>query len=385
MNKQNKKIIILGSTGSVGRQTVDVARAYSVTVEGIAAYQNIHCLEEQIRLMHPRFCAVLHEEAAKDLSVRTADTDTKIVSGQEGLLQMIEASGADMAFNSIMGRAGLEPTLAAIHRGMDIALANKETLVCAGELVMQAAKENRVKILPVDSEHSAIFQCLLAGKREEVKRLILTASGGPFFGRTKDELRGISKEQALKHPTWSMGQKISIDSATMMNKGFEIIEACHLFGLSADKVDVIVHRESIIHSMVEFTDGCVMAQMGLPDMRSCIRYALFYPDRCVYQGESLDLTTLGKLTFYSPDEDTFSLLPLARRAFQTGGLLPCVLNAANEAAVDLFLHDQIEFMDIFDIVTKVVQTYPNSENPTLFEIMQADKEVRSAVKEGMLK
>ncbi|MCI8332282.1 MAG: 1-deoxy-D-xylulose-5-phosphate reductoisomerase [Clostridiales bacterium] len=382
MEKQSKKIIILGSTGSVGRQTVDVANSYSITVDGIAAYQNIACLEEQIRMLSPRYCAVLNEEAAKDLTVRTADTNTQILSGPQGLLHMIEESDADMAFNSIMGRAGLEPTLAAIHRGMDIALANKETLVCAGELVMQAAKENNVKILPVDSEHSAIFQCLLSGKREEVKHLLLTASGGPFLGRKKDELCGITKEQALKHPTWSMGQKISIDSATMMNKGFEIIEACHLFGVSADKVEVVVHRESVIHSMVEFTDGCVMAQMGVPDMRSCVRYALFYPDRCDYQGEGLNLAALGKLTFYAPDEETFTLLPLARQAYVAGGLLPCVLNAANEAAVDLFLHDKIGFTDIFDIVTRAVQTYPNQKAPTLAQIMQADQQVREAVKEG---
>ena len=364
----------------MGRQTVEVARESSVGVDGLCAHSNITLLEEQIRILHPRFCAVLDPAAAKALKARTADTSTKVLSGLEGLTRMIEESEADIAFNSIMGRAGLEPTLTAIEKGMDVALANKETLVCAGTIVMQAARDKGVRILPVDSEHSAIFQCLFSGKREEVANIYLTASGGPFFGRRRAALTGVTKEQALAHPTWKMGQKISIDSATMMNKGFEVIEACHLFGVSADQVQVLVHRQSIVHSMVEFTDGCVIAQLGLPDMRSCIRYALTYPNRGTCPGPRLDLTAVGGVTFEKPDEQTFTLLPLARWAFAQGGLLPCVLNGANEAAVDLFLHEQIGFVQIFDIVERVVREYPNVQNPGLNDIVRADIQSRKLVR-----
>lgn len=378
--KIDKKILLLGSTGSVGTQAADVAREHKLTVDGICAARSVDTLEEQIREFHPRVCAVLDESAASELRVRVADTATQILAGTAGVLEMIDSSDADAAVNSIMGRAGLEPTLAAIGKGMNIALANKETLVTAGHIVMDVARKAGVAILPVDSEHCAIFQCLRAGEHDEVSRLILTASGGPFFGRKREELEAITVEQALAHPTWKMGAKITIDSATMMNKGFEVIEACHLFGVTPDEVDVVVHRESVIHSMVEFVDRSVIAQLAVPDMRMCVRYALTYPERAESAGEKLDFARIGRLTFASPDDENFPMLSLARSAFKKGGLIPCVLNGANETAVALFLDGKICFTDIFDLVKSVTEGYKNIDSPTLEQIAQADIESRNLVK-----
>ena len=380
----NKKILILGSTGSVGTQAADVARMHGLTVDGICASRNIKLLEEQIREFKPRFCAVTDNAAAKELAVKVADTDTRIFNGVHGVLEMINLSDATVAVNSIMGRAGLEPTLAVIKNGMHLALANKETLVTAGEIVMAEAKKAGISVLPVDSEHCAIFQCLRAGDSNEVKRLILTASGGPFYGKSKEELIGITVEQALAHPTWKMGPKITIDSATMMNKGFEVIEACHLFGVTPDEVDVVVHRESIIHSMVEFVDRSVIAQMAVPDMRMCVHYALTYPERGVSEGERLDLTKVGSLTFMPTDDINFPMLNLARESFKKGGLIPCVLNGANEAAVALFLDGKIKFTDIFDLVHLVTDNYKNIDSPSLAEIAEADERSRILVKEAVI-
>ncbi len=380
--KVNKKILILGSTGSVGTQAADVARMHGLTVDGICASKNIALLEEQIREFKPRYCTVTDEASAKELALRVADTDTRILSGLSGVIEMIDLSDATVAVNSIMGRAGLEPTLAVIRKGMDLALANKETLVTAGEIVMSEARRAGVNVLPVDSEHCAIFQCLRAGNRDEVKRLILTASGGPFYGKSREELTEITVEQALAHPTWKMGAKITIDSATMMNKGFEVIEACHLFGVTPDEVDVVVHRESIIHSMVEFVDRSVIAQMAVPDMRMCVHYAITYPERGFSEGERLDLTKCGKLTFLPTDDKNFPMLNLARSSFKKGGLIPCVLNGANEAAVALFLDGKIRFTDIFDLVRDVTDNYSNILTPTLAEIAEADVRSRILLKEA---
>lgn len=380
--KVNKKILILGSTGSVGTQAADVARMHGITVDGICASKNIAVLEAQIREFKPRFCAVTDEDCAKELAVRVGDTNTRILSGLSGVIEMINLSDATVAVNSIMGRAGLEPTLAVIRNGMDLALANKETLVTAGEIVMAEAHKAGVNVLPVDSEHCAIFQCLRSGNRDEVKRLILTASGGPFYGKSREELTEISVKQALAHPTWKMGAKITIDSATMMNKGFEVIEACHLFAVAPDEVDVVVHRESIIHSMVEFVDRSVIAQMAVPDMRMCVHYALTYPERGVSEGERLDLTKCGKLTFLPTDDVNFPMLNLARDSFKKGGLIPCVLNGANEAAVSLFLDGKIKFTDIFDLVSEVTKNYINIASPTLEQIAEADVSSRILLKEA---
>ncbi len=381
VNNIDKKILILGSSGSVGTQAADVAAFHGVTVDGISAATDVKTAEAQARKFGVRYCAMVDETAAEDLSVRLSDTGTKVLSGTEGILEMIGLSDADTAVNSITGIAGLRPTLAAIENGMDIALANKETLVTAGDIVMSRAHEKGVAILPVDSEHCAVFQCMQCGSHDEVRKLILTASGGPFYGMKRNELSAITKEQALAHPTWKMGAKITIDSATMMNKGFEVIEAYHLFGIPADDIEVVVHRESIVHSMVEYTDRAVIAQLSVPDMRMCVRYALTYPHRSDSNGEILDLTKVGKLTFAEPDNDTFTLLPLARKAIKLGGVIPCAVNGANEAAVDLFLHDKISFTDIFDVVEKVALSFDHRKEPTLDDILEVDKISRIRTKE----
>lgn len=381
VNNIDKKILILGSTGSVGTQAADVAAFHGAAVDGISAATDGKTAEEQARKFGVRYCAMVDEAAAKDLSVRLSDTGTKVLSGTEGILEMIGLSDADTAVNSITGIAGLRPTLAAIENGMDVALANKETLVTAGDIVMSRAHEKGVAILPVDSEHCAVFQCMQCGSHDEVRKLILTASGGPFYGMKRNELSAITKEQALAHPTWKMGAKITIDSATMMNKGFEVIEAYHLFGIPADDIEVVVHRESIVHSMVEYTDRAVIAQLSVPDMRMCVRYALTYPHRSDSNGEILDLTKVGKLTFAEPDNETFTLLPLARKAIKLGGVIPCAVNGANEAAVDLFLHDKISFTDIFDVVEKVALSFDHRKEPTLDDIFEVDKISRIRTKE----
>lgn len=374
---KNKRMMILGTTGSVGEQAVDVARAGNVTVTGISANKNAKRTEEIAREFNVQFCAMADEEAAKELKTRLADTKTKVLSGEAGICEMILSTENDVVLNSIIGEAGLKPTLAAIDSGARLALANKESLVVAGEIVMKRAADKGVDILPVDSEHSAIFQCLKSGKNTEVKKILLTASGGPFFGSTVEQLRDITVEQALAHPTWKMGAKITIDSATLMNKGFEVIEAVHLFGVPADKIEVLIHRESIIHSAVEYIDNSVIAQLSVPDMRLCAQYALTYPERTVAVIDELDLTKISKLSFAKPDMDTFALLKCAIDSVGKGGALPAVLNAANEVAVAAFLNRKLSFYGITETVIEVVSRLSDAANTTTLEgIFNYDREAR---------
>ena len=347
-------VAILGSTGSVGRQALEVAKHHGIPVDYISAHSSLDLLEEQVRACRPRLCAVADETAAADLRVRIADTPTRVFSGKEGILAGIAETTAPVVVNSILGEAGLMPTLATIDAGKRLALANKESLVVAGQEVMRRAREKRVEILPVDSEHCAIFQCLQAGRRGEVRRLLLTASGGPFFGYTRQQLEKVTKKETLAHPTWQMGAKITVDSATLMNKGFELIEAATLFDMPADAVTVVVQRQSIIHSMVEYIDNTVIAQLSVPDMRDCVQYALTYPARAAGLTPPLDFFTLGKLTFDRPDGEAFPLLPLAGEAYAAGGAAPACLNAANEEAVAAFLAERLYLTDIFDIVCETV-------------------------------
>ena len=373
-------VTVLGSTGSVGRQTMDVAALHGLRVEGIAGSRNITLLEEQIRQFHPIWCAVEDESAAKALSVAVADTDTKILSGREGVLWLASAGESGVVLNSIIGTAGLQPTLNAIRAGKNVALANKETLVTAGEFVMREAREHGVSVLPVDSEHCAIFQCLNGEPRDRVTKLLLTCSGGAFRGKKREELASVTRKEALAHPTWKMGAKITVDCASLMNKGLELIEAVRLFDVAPDDVEIVVHPQSIIHSMVQFCDNAVMAQLSVPDMRLCIQYALTYPDRMPSCLEPLDFKKVGRLTFDVPDEETFTLLPLARRCVKAGGVMTAVLNGANEAAVAAFLEDRIGFVELFDLVEAVVDDAKQIENPTLDDIEAADKAAREAVR-----
>ena len=352
-----KTISVLGATGSVGRQALDVARERGFSVDFLCANRDAASLEAYAREFRPRAVAMADEAMGRDLRARLADTSVKVLIGEEGVLSGIADSKSEVAVNSILGEAGLMPSLAVIKSGKRLALANKESLVIAGDIVMDAARERGVEIIPVDSEHSAIFQSLKSGKREEIKKIILTASGGPFFGKTREELEGVTLKDALAHPTWSMGKKITVDSATLMNKGFEVIEAVHLFGVSPEKVEVIVHRESMIHSMVEYIDHSIIAQMSVPDMRHCVQYALTHPRRLPAEGtlKQADLFALGRLTFGRPDTEVFPLLALARTAISKGGALPCVLNAANEIVVAAFLAESIRFCQISELVTRVVE------------------------------
>ena len=373
----DKKIIVLGSTGSVGEQALDVADKFGMDVRAISANKNFKRVEQQARKFQVSSVAMADESAAKELKVRLADTSVKIYSGDDGICQMIAAEKSDVVLNSIIGEAGLMPTLATVESGTRLALANKESLVVAGEIVMKAAREKNVEILPVDSEHCAIYQCLKSGKSKEVKRILLTASGGPFFGKTTDELRNITVGQALAHPTWKMGAKITIDSATLMNKGFEVIEAVHLFGVPADRIQVVVHRESIIHSMVEYIDNSVIAQMSVPDMRLCAQYAITYPERCEAVIDELDLFEVSRLTFAKPDSDTFALLAYAIDCIGKGGALPAVLNAANEIAVAEFLKGNMGFYKITESVCSVVDKMRSAKNVhTLDGIIECDREAR---------
>lgn len=372
-----KSITLLGSTGSIGVQALDVAAFHGMNIEALCFGSNIKLGEAQVRKFSPRFCAVFDEKAALDLKTRIADTETEIFCGTDGICEMTEAAGSDICLNAISGFAGLLPTMSAVKSCRRIALANKETLVAAGDIVMTAAKEHGCEIVPVDSEHSAIFQCLKAGKRDEVKRLILTCSGGAFFGYTKEKLAAVTKEQALGHPTWNMGAKITIDCATLMNKGLELIEAMHLFSVPATKTDIVIHRESIIHSMVEYIDNTVMAQLGSHDMRLPIQYALTYPERAEAAGERLDLVGLGRLSFFSPDYETFPLLGLARRMAETGGNMPCVMNAANEEAVGLFLSGRILFSEIPELVMRVCEETARIEKPSLSDIIEENMRARA--------
>ncbi len=362
MEKYNySDIIVLGSTGSVGTQAIDVAEKEGIRVSALSADTNVELIEAQARKFNVLACAMSNERAAEELRIRLADTNIKVYSGRGGICSMIEDidsnGGNTIAINSIVGGAGLLPTLSVLKSGKRLALANKESLVVGGHEVMRLAKEKNTEILPVDSEHSAIFQSLRAGHRGEIKRILLTASGGPFFGYTSDELGDITPERALAHPTWKMGAKITIDSATLMNKGFEVIEAVHLFGVTPNKVQVVIHRESIIHSAVEYIDNSIIAQMSKPDMRHCVQYALTHPKRTFGVTEPLDIFSQGKLTFAKPDMETFRLLPLAYEAIKLGGGVPAVLNFANEVAVAAFLKKDIGFTDIFDLVEDTVNHY----------------------------
>ncbi len=377
-----KKLALLGSTGSIGTQTVEVAREKNIQITALAAYSNIKLLEEQIREFKPRLVAVVDSEAGNELKIKVSDTDTKVLIGEEAVTAVAEEAEADILLNSLMGRCGIRPTVAAIRSGKDIAMANKEPLVAAGDIILDEVKKAGVKLLPVDSEHSAIFQCLdnAHNSPEFIKRLIITASGGPFFGRTREELEKVTLADALKHPTWSMGAKITIDSASLMNKGLEVIEAVRLFGVPADRIDVTVHRQSIVHSMVEFVDSSVLAQMGNPNMKHCIAFALTYPERQPSLCTPLDFTKSFSLTFDKPDEETFTLLPLARRAVTIGGNAPAVMNSANEEAVALFLKEKIRFTDIFTLVEEAVNSLPRRNTVTLDSLEEDDLLARSFIK-----
>lgn len=373
----NKTIAVLGATGSVGEQALDVADKFGIRVSCVSANKNSKRVEEQARKFSLEAVAMADEEAAADLKVRLSDTNVKVYAGESGICEMVGEQKQDTVVNSIIGEAGLLPTLAVIDSGARLALANKESLVVAGEIVMARAKEKGVEILPVDSEHSAIFQCLKSGKHNEIKKILLTASGGPFFGYTKDQMKNIKLSDALAHPTWKMGAKITIDSATLMNKGFEVIEAVHLFDVDADRIQVVVHRESIIHSMVEYIDNSIIAQMSVPDMRLCIQYAVAYPERSNEVIPELDLFSLSALTFKMPDPETFSLLKCAFEAIKRGGASPAVLNAANEVAVGAFLDGRAEFWQITDSVSEVFDNFTEAKNAhTLDEIIACDRETR---------
>lgn len=372
-----KSIIILGSTGSIGTQALEVARREGWRVSVLAANRNIELLENQIREFRPLAAAVFDEDAAKQLAITVKDTDTRILSGIDGVCEAATLEG-DIVLNSIVGIAGLRPTLAAIEAGKDIALANKETLVTGGEIVKQKALEKGVKILPVDSEHSAIFQSLQGVPAGSLKKILLTASGGPFFGKTRKELENVTVAEALKHPNWSMGAKITIDSATLMNKGLEVIEAVHLFDISADNIDVLVHRQSIVHSGVELSDGAVIAQLGTPDMKLPIQYALTYPKRAE-AFERLSLADIGTLTFQKPDTETFRCLPLCIEAIKRGGLYPTTVNGANEEAVALFLKGKCKFLEIAELVEKALENVPYKPCFTLEDILETDSAARRLV------
>ena len=368
-----KKIAILGSTGSIGTQTLDVVRANGdIEVLGISAGRNVKMLEEQAREFHPQLIAVWDENAAKDLAVRLSDMDVKIVSGMEGLLARMPQT--DILVTAVVGMIGIRPTMEGIKAGKDIALANKETLVTAGHLIIPMAKEHGVQILPVDSEHSAIFQALHGEKREQIHKLLITASGGPFRGKKTADLEKVTLEDTLKHPNWVMGQKITVDSATLVNKGLEVMEARWLFDVDLDHIQVVVQPQSIIHSMVEFEDGAVIAQLGTPDMRLPIQYALCYPDRRFLKGDRLDFHMLKQITFEEPDRETFKGLPMAIEAAQTGGSMPTVFNAANELAVRKFLQKKISFLDIYEIIGQSMSRHTAVKDPDLDQILEIEKE-----------
>ncbi len=375
-----KSISVLGSTGSIGTQTLDVARMHDVKVYAITANKNIKLLEQQAREFKPALVSVADESLYNDLKLALSDTNIKVSCGAEGTQSAAMVDGAEVVVNSIVGIAGLLPTLSAIEAKKDVALANKESLVTGGSLVMNAAKNSGVKILPVDSEHSAIFQCMQACKQSEVKKIILTASGGPFFGFDKEKLKTVTKEQALKHPNWDMGAKITIDSATLMNKGAELIEAVWLFNKSAEDIEIVVHRESVIHSLIELEDNAVLAQLGTPDMKIPIQYAITYPDRLESPAPRLSLTDYANLTFYKPDYETFEALAACKKAISLGGLYPCAVNCANEQAVKMFLEDKIKFAQIGELVSSALE-YKNYEGEyTLKDVLNTDAEIREYVK-----
>ncbi|MCD8397156.1 MAG: 1-deoxy-D-xylulose-5-phosphate reductoisomerase [Lachnospiraceae bacterium] len=371
-----KIISILGSTGSIGTQTLDVVRANGdIRVAALSAGKNITLLEQQIREFHPRIACVWDEEDAKTLRTKVADLPVKILSGMDGLNEVAVCEEASILVTAIVGMIGIVPTIEAIKAGKDIALANKETLVTAGHLIMPLARRCGVKILPVDSEHSAIFQCLNGERQNKIDKILLTASGGPFRGRSYEELKSVRVEDALKHPNWSMGQKITIDSASMVNKGLEVMEARWLFDASLDQIQVVVQPQSIIHSMVQFEDGAVIAQLGTPDMKLPIQYALYYPERRFLAGERLDFAKIGSITFEDPDADTFLGLKYAFEAARIGGSMPTVFNAANERAVNLFLHRQITFTDIYEIIRDCMDHHVVLPNPDVAQILDTEQSV----------
>lgn len=376
-----KKIAILGSTGSIGTQTLEVARNNGdLEITALAAGSNIDLLERQIREFRPPLAAVWTEEKAKELRIRTEDLDVKIVSGMEGLLEVAAQPESEILVTAIVGMIGIRPTIAAMKAGKDIALANKETLVTAGHIIMPLAKEKGVRILPVDSEHSAIFQCLNGENRVQLKKILLTASGGPFRGKKKEELKNVQVEDALKHPNWHMGRKITIDSATLVNKGLEMMEARWLFGVEPDNIQIVVQPKSIIHSMVEFVDGAVIAQLGTPDMKLPIQYALYYPERRYLPGDRLDFWTLGQITFEKPDMENFPGLRLAFDAAAAGGSLPTVYNAANERAVAMFLEKKIGFLEIPEIIQSCMEAHRVIPDPTVEQILETEKETYEMIK-----
>lgn len=374
-------IAILGSTGSIGTQTLEVADITNeYKISALTAHKNVSLMEQQIRKYKPDVVCMTDENSAKDLKIRVKDTNTEVLSGIDGVCECASLSEVETVVTAIVGIAGLKPTMSAIKAGKRIALANKETLVTAGEIVMSSAKDNNVEILPVDSEHSAIFQSI-SNQNKFLKKIIITASGGPFFGKKRSELSDVTPQMALRHPNWSMGAKITIDSATLVNKGLEIIEAMHLFNIPVEQIQPIVHRESIIHSMVEFCDGSVIAQLGVPDMKLPISYALSYPERTVPVSNELDLVSVGKLSFYDIDNEAFPSVNLAKKAANTGGVMCAVYNGANEAAVELFLNNKCRFTGITELIEKAMDKCPQVKSPTLEDIFMADNFAREIVKE----
>lgn len=376
------EIVLLGSTGSIGTQTIEVCRAHNIRIKGLSAHKNLDLLEKQAREFLPEYVAVSDESNYSEIKRRLSDLNTKILAGSDGLCDLAAVS-CDKTVNAVVGMAGLLPTLAAISVGNNVALANKETLVAGGEIVMKAAREKNVEITPIDSEHSAIYQCLLGAGENKVSKIILTASGGPFFGRTRAELENITKEQALRHPNWIMGEKVTIDSATMMNKGLELIEAVWLFGVKPAQIEITVHRQSVLHSAVEFEDGAIIAQLGSADMRIPIQFALTAPNRFPCPAKKLSLTEVGSLTFEKPDEKVFSCLSAAKKAIEIGGNAPCIVNCANEAAVSLFLEEKIGFLQIAEMVNNALSDVEYIHNPALSDILNtraaAEEYVFSAV------
>ena len=390
-NPIRKRLAILGSTGSIGTQALDVAEKLGCPITALTARSSVKTMEEQVRRFHPRLAVMTDEKAAADLRVRVADLRVRVASGMEGLCEAASLDEIDMVLNAVVGMVGLTPTMAAIEAGKDVALANKETLVAGGALVMDAVARRGVRLLPVDSEHSAIFQCLQGAPpgNRALKRIILTASGGPFFGKTTAELEAVSLKDALKHPNWSMGAKITIDSATMMNKGLELIEARWLFNLPPENIDIVIHRESVVHSLIEYDDHSVLAQLGVPDMRIPIQYAITWPERVSSPVKQLDLTEWGKLTFYPPDYETFFCMNACRTAISRGGLYPAAVNAANEQAVALFREDKIRFLDIGRLVGAALErSLPTATNMTggtamaLDDIFSVDRETRLLTEEA---
>ena len=381
-----KKIAILGATGSVGTQALDVAEARGYEVELISANSNIEATVGAAKKFRPRMVAVADTYAAKSVEALLSGTGIRVFSGEEGILEAISLCEAETVVNSILGEAGLLPSLAVIDSGKRLALANKESLVIAGDIVMKRARARGVEIIPVDSEHSAIFQSMKSGRASEVKRLLLTASGGPFFGKSREELTRVTLADTLAHPTWKMGKKITVDSATLMNKGFEVIEAAHLFGVATNDIKVVVHRESILHSAVEYIDNSVIGEFSVPDMRMCVQYAVDYPERCKGVGAPLDITAIGKLTFAEVDTEAFPLLPLAAKAYSDGGGCPAVVNAADEIAVEAFLSSRIGFTDISDTVISVYEKMADAKTATSLEdIIAADRAARQIAKEEIAK